>query len=289
MPTKTTKNIVASFIAFCVSISFFGCENSRWITISEKRIHSISGVSSFKDKWIVVHDNKSNGQPRISLLSETYQLRELIWPNSLLPYDLEAIYSIPNNKNQYVVMESTGVCYRIVLDETTEQIKIEGKFKLPGLNKSMNLEGVALFESDENIKIFYGDRGSNTRPSTLFHADYNVQEDDVKVVGSYSLTLLEQMPEKRNIADLVFDESGNLWSSATSDPGNDGPFETKIFRIGKISKQGYFTLEKPLKSKKIFKNEKVEAMTVFEDGILLLTDNENFGSRKYFIKLKSLL
>ena len=150
-------------------------------------------------------------------------------------------------------MESTGVCYRIVLDETAEQIKIEGKFKLPGLNKSMNLEGVALFESDEKIKIFYGDRVSNTRPSTLFHADYNVQEDDVKVVGSYSLTLLEQMPEKRNIADLVFDESGNLWSSATSDPGNDGPFETRIFRIGKISKQGYFTLEKPLKSKKTFK------------------------------------
>ena len=59
-----------------MSISFFGCENSRWITISEKRIHSISGVSSFKDKWIVVHDNKLNGQPRISLLSETYQLRE---------------------------------------------------------------------------------------------------------------------------------------------------------------------------------------------------------------------
>ena len=183
-------------------------------------------------------------------------------------------------------MESTGVCYRIVLDETAEQIKIEGKFKLPGLNKSMNLEGVALFESDENIKIFYGDRGSNTRPSTLFHADYNVQEDDVKVVGSYSLTLLEQMPEKRNIADLVFDESGNLWSSATSDPGNDGPFETRIFRIGKISKQGYFTLEKPLKSKKTFKNEKVEAMTVSEDGILLLTDNENFGSSKYFIVKK---
>ena len=73
------------------------------------------------------------------------------------------------------------------------------------------------------------------------------------MVDSYSLTLLEQMPEKRNIADLVFDESGNLWSSATSDPGNDGPFETRIFRIGKISKQGYFTLEKPLKSKKTFK------------------------------------
>ena len=288
MPTKTTKSSVAAFIILSIFASFFGCESNIWVKISEKRIHSISGVSSFKDRWIVVHDNKLNDQPRISLLSETHQLRELNWPNSLLPYDLEAIYSIPNSKNQYVVMESTGVCYRIVLDATTEQIKIEGKFKLPGLNKSMNLEGVALFESVENIKIFYGDRGSNNRPSTLFHANYNVQEDNVKVVDSYRLTLLEQMPKKRNIADLVFDESGNLWSSATSDPGNDGPFETRIFKIGKISKHGSFTLERPLKSKKTFKNEKVEAMTISGDRILLLTDNENFGSSKCFIKMKSL-
>ena len=95
--------------------------------------------------------------------------------------------------------------------------------------------------------------GSNTRPSTLFHADYNVQEDDVKVVDSYSLTLLEQMPEKRNIADLVFDESGNLWSSATSDPGNDGHLKLEYLESGKYRNRVIFTLEKPLKSKRFLR------------------------------------
>ena len=163
-------------------------------------------------------------------------MKKLRWPLSLLPYDLEAIHSIPNYENQYVVMESTGKCYRILVEPDTEEIKVKGEFKLPGLSESMNLEGFALIESNGILKVFYGDRGSDSRTSTLFFADYNVQLDEVTVVRSYSFSLLEDMSDKRSIADLIFDNKGNLWSAATSDPGNDGPFETRLFRIGQMSK-----------------------------------------------------
>ena len=180
-------------------------------------------------------------------------------------------------------------CYRILVGPDTEQIEVKGEFKLPGLSESMNLEGFALIENNGILKVFYGDRGSDSRPSTLFFADYNVQLDEVTVVRSYSFSLLEDMSDKRSIADLIFDKKGNLWSAATSDPGNDGPFETRLFRVGKMSKEGSFSLTRPMKSSKTFENEKVEAMTTYKNGILLLTDNENFGSSRYFINTNKLL
>ena len=146
-----------------------------------------------------------------------------------------------------------------------------------------------LIENNKTLKVFYGDRGSDNRPSTLFFADYNVQLNEVTVVRSYSFSLLEDMSDKRSIADLIFDKKGNLWSAATSDPGNDGPFETRLFRVGKMSKEGSFSLTRPMKSSKTFENEKVEAMTTYKNGILLLTDNENFGSSRYFINTNKLL
>ena len=289
MLNEPVKKFTYLTIAISAFTSFFSCDDDNWIKISEERIYSISGVSAFNNGWLVVHDNKKINQPRVSLLSKNNQLKDLTWPHSSLPYDLEAIHSIPNYENQYVVMESTGKCYRIIVNPDTEEIRIKGEFKLPGLSESMNLEGFALIENNGILKVFYGDRGSDSRPSTLFFADYNVQLDEVTVVRSYSFSLLEDMSDKRNIADLVFDKKGNLWSAATSDPGNDGPFETRLFRIGQMSKKGSFSLARPMKSSKTFENEKVEAMTTYKSGILLLTDNENFGSSRYFINTNKLL
>ena len=289
MLKEKKKKFTYLTIAISAFTSFFSCDDDSWIRISEERIYSISGVSAFNNGWLVVHDNKKINQPRVSLLSKNNQLKDLTWPHSSLPYDLEAIHSIPNYGNQYVVMESTGKCYRIIVNPDTEEIRIKGEFKLPGLSESMNLEGFALIENNGILKVFYGDRGSDSRPSTLFFADYNVQLDEVTVVRSYSFSLLEPMSDKRNIADLVFDKKGNLWSAATSDPGNDGPFETRLFRVGKMSKEGSFSITRPMKSSKTFENEKVEAITTYKSGILLLTDNENLGSSRYFIRINKLL
>lgn len=289
MLNEPVKKFTYLTIAISAFTSFFSCDDNNWIRISEERIYSISGVSAFNNGWLVVHDNKKINQPRVSLLSKNNQLKDLTWPHSSLPYDLEAIHSIPNYGNQYVVMESTGKCYRIIVNPDTEEIRIKGEFKLPGLSESMNLEGFALIENNGILKVFYGDRGSDSRPSTLFFADYNVQLDEVTVVRSYSFSLLEPMSDKRNIADLVFDKKGNLWSAATSDPSNDGPFETRLFRVGKMSKEGSFSITRPMKSSKTFENEKVEAITTYKSGILLLTDNENLGSSRYFIRINKLL
>ena len=77
--------------------------------------------------------------------------------------------------------------------------------------------------------------GSVDRISNLFIGDYELSNNSITNINSYVIDLPEPESFKRNIADLVFDPGGILWSAATSDPGDDGPFETRIYKIGQIS------------------------------------------------------
>jgi len=69
-------------------------EENIWKTIHDKREYSISGVALFKDGYIVVHDNKEKQEPRISYLDKKLNISKLIWPEPMLPFDLEAVARI---------------------------------------------------------------------------------------------------------------------------------------------------------------------------------------------------
>ena len=40
---------------------------------------------------------------------------------------------------------------------------------------------------------------------------------------------------KRHMSDMDIDNNNILWASATSDPGDNGPYETAIYKIGSFS------------------------------------------------------
>ena len=254
----------------------------KWIKISPLREFSISGVAPFYNNFIVVHDNKKANQARVSMLDQKNNLTLLDWPELKLPFDLEAIYLIPGSKNEFLIMESRGYCYRISINSETNVIKILNKFKLPKLTKKMNLEGLALhkYSNSKNdlIKIIYGDRGSNTRESTLFVGNYDFVKGVVTNVELFQFSVKEPVSHRRNISDLAIDKNNNLWCSATSDPSNDGPFETKIYVIGHLNNNGTFNLRKKLLVTRSIKKQKVEAITFYNGKFFLMTDNEKMGS-----------
>lgn len=254
----------------------------KWIEISPLREFSISGVAPFYNNFIIVHDNKKAKQARISILDQKNNLILLDWSEKKLPFDLEAIHLIPETKNEFLIMESRGYCYRINIDPKTNNIEILNKFKLPKLTKKMNLEGLALhkYSSSKNniIKIIYGDRGSNTRESTLFVGNYDLENGTVTEVELFKFSLEEPISHRRNISDLAIDKNNNLWCSATSDPSNDGPFETKLYIIGQLNDNGYFNMKKDLLVARSIDKQKVEAMTFHKNQLLLMTDNEKKGS-----------
>ena len=131
---------------------------------------------------------------------------------------------------------------------------------------------------DSNYKIIYGDRGSTMRPSVLFIASYDPSIDFISDIETFAINLPEPKNHKRHIADLTIDNKNILWASATSDPGDNGPFQTMLYKIGQFNLTGDFTLSKFDKPLFSFSEQKVEAMIFIKAYLTLMTDNESFGS-----------
>ena len=258
----------------------------RWIQIHGSRQFSISGMAKFEKGFLVVHDNKKKKQARISYLDKSFKLRKLVWPEPKLPYDLEALHKMPNYSNKFIAMESTGKAYIFLIDPFDFRIELLQTLTLPGITNKMNLEGLAVYNSAQGQIFIYGDRGSDKRSSTLITAFYEPDNHKIYEVNKFVIDLPVPKNDKRNIADLTIDNNGAVWTSATSDPGNDGPFKTAIYQIGQMSNVGTFNFNHPslLKPLIMIDNQKVEAMLFDKGELILMTDNENLGATYFRIK-----
>ncbi|MFL3026650.1 MAG: hypothetical protein ACJZZ8_04080 [Candidatus Neomarinimicrobiota bacterium] len=274
---------------FILSFLSLVIAQDKWYQIHGSRQFSISGVAKFEKGFLVVHDNKKKKQPRISYIDKSFKLRKLVWPEPKLPYDLEALHKMPHYTNKFIAMESTGKAYLFFVDPFDFRIELIQTFTLPGISNKMNLEGLAVFNSAQGQVFIYGDRGSNKRSSTLITALYEPTNHNIYEVNKFVIELPFPENDKRNIADLAIDNNGGVWTSATSDPGNDGPFQTAIYHIGQMSNVGTFNFNHPslLKPLMIIDNQKVEAMIFNKERLILMTDNENFGAT--FLQIKELL
>ena len=152
----------------------------------------------------------------------------------------------------------------------------------------MNLEGFSLFNWGSNYKIIYGDRGSISRESVLFIATYDPSIDFISNIEKYTINVPKPKYHKRNIADLTIDNGGILWTSATSDPGDNGPFQTMLYKLGEFNPAGDFTPYKTHKPLFSFSGHKVEAMVFKEPFLILMTDNESLGSTFHYVDVSFL-
>jgi len=259
----------------------------NWETIHDKREYSVSGISKFKDGFLVVHDNKRKDQSRISYINQELKIKNLIWPKIKLPNDLEASIQVPGVKNRYILMESGGKCFEISIDPKDFRVEVIHTFTLPLIKPKMNLEGLTIFPSGQGLLFIYGDRGSDSRLSTLFTSFFNKKNKTFYDINQFTFDLPEPKKHKRNISDLALDEDGNLWTVATSDPGNYGPFISALYQLGKISPAGLFKPNHPdlIRPIAIIKEQKVDALMFNKDYLILMTDNENLGSKIKFMKL----
>ena len=193
---------------------------------------------------------------------------------------------MPNYSNKFIAMESTGKAYIFLIDPFDFRIELLQTLTLPGITNKMNLEGLAVYNSAQGQIFIYGDRGSDKRSSTLITAFYEPDNHKIYEVNKFVIDLPVPKNDKRNIADLTIDNNGAVWTSATSDPGNDGPFKTAIYQIGQMSNVGTFDFNHPslLKPLIMIDNQKVEAMLFDKGELILMTDNENLGATYFRIK-----
>ena len=261
--------------------------DERWQFVSGKREIAISGISSTSDtnKYLVVHDNKKKGQLRIGLinLSADSLYVGLKWPSEDLPIDLEALSNIPGLKNEYIAMGSWGFCYWIKLDLQSNTIDIIKEFRIPNSGPPLNLENLLIIRKNNNTYISWAHRGSDNEESKLFWGQISLFDDNItiSVEDSIFIDLPWQVKSKRHMSDMDIDNNNMLWTSSTSDPGDDGPYQSAIYKIGKfeiLKEKLYFNISDSFPKQYLFKNNKVEALTFNENKIVFATDDENLGA-----------
>ncbi len=278
------KNLIFFFL---ISLMSNSSAQEDWLNIGHDRTRSVSGLTLLGDHTMVVHDNKRDYEGRIGMVridQEKVTYQRLEWPNEKLPFDLEALTTLPGSLTDMIAMESQGKCHWLIFDQAKMKLAYNGYIQIPGIKWPTNLEGFDIQSFGKKNLAVWGHRGKSQYPGKLYWGWMDLAKRAVEPLDSLEISIPWPTEHVRHIADLKLDAAGDCWISATSDPGDDGPFSSAIYQIGqfKISdKQISFHLNSNETPTFKFEHHKVEAFDLKEKGILVATDDENNGG---FIK-----
>ncbi|MCB5911845.1 hypothetical protein [Streptomyces pinistramenti] len=231
-----------------------------------------------------VRDNKKEGENRLVAVGyrpgTAPQVRPVTWSGKQ-PVDLEALDAIPGHAQEYVALASDGTAYRIRRDG--DAAKVLDSFELPGISSKGNYEGFALSAVDGRLLAVWADRGADSDPGVLTAAEWNPDTHDFGKPDSAKLRVPFPTENVRHISDVKIAADGTLTVSSASDPGDDGPFDSALYRAGKVSFTGGHDaeLDVPATPERIasFSGHKIEAVACVPGSAtgILGTDDENGG------------
>ena len=272
--------IPLTLLAFLCNLS---AKNNDWQLISNERSVAMSGLARVDGQTIVVHDNKREYEGRIGIVTESgegLKYRILEWPDETLPFDVEALATIPGSVTDMIAMESQGKCHWLVFDQAKMRLAYNGFIQIPKIKWPTNLEGFGLMKVGDKFLAAWGHRGKSKYPGKLFWGWLDFNSRTVEAVDSIEISVEWPAEHVRHIADLKINEFGDCWIAATSDPGDDGPFASALYHIGRFqiedSQLNFYQVLNRIPPFK-FETHKVEGFDFIENGIITATDDENFG------------
>lgn len=215
-----------------------------------------------------------------------------------LPNDLEAITALPNAPHQFLCVESSysgdqfGRIIRLELRKsetkwTATAVHVQHFPKqIPGTDVELdNIEGCVAFTTDKGIGLLLGKRGKNDKDAYLLLGTYNPAASnftpaDVQPFATRFRDLPNVKDDRRYCSDLAL-VGKILYAGSCSDPGDDGPFISQIYRIGQIQTTGAGVLSVDATGEAVHTvpGEKIEAILPRDTSpaFIAATDNENAG------------
>ena len=270
--------LIATLLSACL-LSVHGAPaagvDAVWQRVGTGITQGISGVAAAPaGGWVVVRDNKSAGQNRVALLSADGVITPVSWPGSA-PQDLEAIDAVPNQAGRYVVVTSGGAGRIIAVTGTT--LSVVRSFTLPtGRNQN---EGFALTPLGRTTVAVWGNRGASAKPGRLYAATFKVGTGVFGAVAKRPVTVPYPTTNVRHISDIKV-LAGRIVVSSASDAGNNGPFDSALYDVGRVvldSGRARLTPSMPA-SLGTYPGHKVEGIACNGAQGILGTDDENLGS-----------
>lgn len=218
-------------------------------------LSGISGMARFdNNRYLIVHDTKDpKTASRFGLLNISKQgvldyepvpvdWSEQKWRAS----DLESVCALPGRPSEYLAAESGywknryGRVFHLEIVKRAGEWagKIIGLMQLP--EDTDNIEGIACFERDQRtIYLVLGERGGSLKnPKGKLRFGYlDLSSYRFNMEGEYLVSppsIWNDQSDKRDISDLLLDQSGNLWGVGAQDQGDHGPFRSIVYLIGKV-------------------------------------------------------
>ena len=271
-----------------------------WFEVGKNRQANISGMALIgqtggQTSFVIVHDNKKKKQARAALLTiaddKSPQFAALDWTGGDIPVDLEAITKIPDAPAGYMAITSGGKVYQLELDGAKKSLKVVKSFNLPSIPQNGNFEGFSLQRAGSSYFAVWAERGEDARPATLFWSVFDLPTGAFSKVDSVAVKVPYPKTNVRHISDVKVDTEGKVFISSAADPGNDGPFNSAVYRIGAFdfSKSTAIAFKAETAANQLFtvENRKIEAFELLPEavgGMVYGTDDENLGSAIYFSK-----
>lgn len=251
-------NIAAGAILVSLALAATGCasapEPGGWQKIGGP-LRNVSGmalvfhgpqkVGANTPRFLVVHDNKNAGEPRVGLVNvggpaplRPVAYTPLRWHGAELPIDLEAICQVPGTPGSYLAATSAGKLLH--LRESGGGIDVLHESILPGLKKLPEIEGFAVQSVGGETVAVWAARGQGDEPGVVYYGTYDPVADVVKLAGKADVKVpFPAGPHTRHVSDLRIDRAGVVWGTAASDPpGDRGPFESALYELGTIGLKG---------------------------------------------------
>ena len=244
-----------------------------WTRVGTGMTGGVSGLAPLGTQdWLMVRDNKVEGQNRVAVLRADGQVVPLSWPGTD-PSDLEAVSAVPGVPGRYAVVTSAGAGRTV---DVADAVVVRGAFTLPsGRNQN---EGFALTRIGTTTVAVWGNRGSTTSPGRIFAATFDPATGVFGAVASRPVTVPYPTTAVRHVSDLVV-VGGSVIVSSASDPGNDGPFASGLYDVSDVStSSGRARLSVPVVQELArLSAHKVEGIACNGSQGMLGTDDERSG------------
>jgi hypothetical protein len=296
LKTKLVIKVLTLVSLLLISQQVFA---QSWRPVRGNILYGISGMALISQDnssldFLVVHDNKQTNQERLALLTikgrNQPEYLSLNWPsNSQSPIDLEALTSIPNTKNNFIALSSTGKGYNLKLDTNNKSISVLKEFELPGIVKGSNFEAFALQNIEGKLVAVWAHRGEGKEAATIYWGLLNVNEYQITLAGSAKLKVPFPAGNVRHISDIKVDSAGVVYVASASDAGDNGPFQSAIYVAGYLGLRDNKVIWQqnsqmiPLYRFNYHKVEGIELITGADGGIVVGTDDENLGAYVYLL------
>jgi hypothetical protein len=273
-------------------------------------IKGISGMAKLdKNQFLVVHDYKSNeAGSRVGVLTlhkhsptEYEKINISQWVLKTVPSDLESVCNIPNKDLEFLIAESGAGKDKSRIFHISLQQNIDGLWGATYISSfeflkdtNDNFEGLACIEkAGQEYYILLGERGEGEKKEMgkgkIFWAIINLGvENGIKQEPLKTQEFSTPHPPKnkkqykdfRNISDLYIAKNNTIWISSAYDPGNSGPYFSKIHQLGTVNPYSTPPIDlTPQKSCHV-EGLKIEALSSSwnkDVELSIATDDENYG------------